>query len=240
MSLTITEITNIIDDCLQEGYRIGIACDKEVARILYEYIDDYEMNELHNDLSEHTSFEHINSDYVIVIDCSGENFEYFIEYYQLNNKLPIILDAFYWIGSKFSMFNPLTVKAKAFIQCGDVEVKDEELALIFGFDVHEDYEIEESNEQCSEYVDDEEKYYQAYKDYYGDIEEEDEEAHCDCESCNKPDDNNLIDEFVDSIIKTQGCPDCIIELATSFASKMKTQGWNDCIRCFDLDNCKDE
>lgn len=199
-SLTLTEITNLISDYIEDGNLIGIIVDKNLATIIEKYLDSYELNELHNVLNDFILPENRNDDFLITVDCKDGNYNYFIDFYKLNNRIDINFDFVYVLGKKFEDFNPMTVRSKGYLISGDVDINQDELNNVFDND--EDYNNEDScdegNDKCNECC-------------------------CDCSE-----EVDLLIEYTNRILDTQGCPNCVLNIVIELANNMKEIGWKDC------------
>ena len=143
MAFTLTDLVEIIDDCIEEGKQIGIATNKHIARIIEQYLDEYDMNESFNMLNKTnvpSHFDKIKSDCVVVINCKDE-FEYYIDYYELNEKLYEEFDTFVLIGEQFEDIKPSTIKARNIGYVSNIEINDEDIADIFA----DEFDYEDCN-----------------------------------------------------------------------------------------------
>ena len=252
MAFTLNNLVEIIDNCIEDGKQMGIACDKHVARIIERYLDEYDMDESFNILyhpSKPFHFEKIESDCLVVINCRDEEYEYYIDYYKLNEKLPMTFDEFILIGEQFKAFDMFgdSVKSYSCQYIPHIEINDEDIADIFA----DEFDYEDCNgEEITQ-----EEHDRWVKAETCDCDECcgscDEELECECVDCSKDtpcqecEFNNISEEcnceecigkktiteeefiilVTEAILSRNGCFDCTLEIVENLVDMMKVKGW---------------
>ncbi len=244
MAFTLTDLVKIIDDCIEEGTQIGIVTNKHIARIIEQYLEQREMYVAYNVFDKPSiPFDKITSDCLVVIDCKDMDYDYYIDHYTLNERLPFTFDEFIWIGEQFENLNSNTIKARDMAYARHIEINDEDIADIFAdeFD-YEDCDEEspsriveglECVECCVECEDEDCEFNGIIEDCGCDEceecrEDEEDEDGCQCDECRE---NKIVTEedflhlVTEAILSRQGCFDCTYEIVEKLVELMKVKGW---------------
>lgn len=256
MAFTLIDLTEIIDDCIEEGKQIGIACNKHIARIIEQYLDEYDMPESFNILNKTSiPFDNIKSDCLVVINVKDDDYEYYIDYYELNEKLPMMFDEFVWIGYDIEDIDYSKVMSRTYRSVNHIEINDEDIADIFADEFnYEDEEIDndyvcdcdecqkqhtskneefECPECCVECDNEDCEFNGIVDDCGGDkcvrvMENEYNESECDCEECigkKTVTEEEFVILVTEAILSRNGCFDCTLEIVENLVSMMKDKGW---------------
>lgn len=250
MSLTLSKLESIIDNTIENESKILIICDREIASIVEEYCDDYDLDMMHNVISDYIPYEHRKSGYAITIDCIDGDYEYYIDFYKHDAKLSGEFDEIHIVGKEFNGFDWEQDKLyfDMGVKHGDMIVDEDDLPITQ--EEHDRWFKAEGGDSCveccldcSDYdcewngdiedCDCDECYeYKKSDEYKNDCCEDDED---DCE-CDESDEeelttlDKLLIAYTDEMILLNGCPSCTFELVSRIAKVMSQKGWNDCER----------
>lgn len=139
MGLTLTKLTHMIDDCLEDGKQIGIIANKELAEFIQAYLGEYDMVEKLSVLSDAIHLPYKSDEYLIMINCKDNDYNYYIFYYKLNDKILVGFDELYICSDKvFVGFDRKTITSRLYSFHGNIEMTNDEVYELLGYYEEED------------------------------------------------------------------------------------------------------
>lgn len=204
VKLSLTELVEIIDNCIENGELIGIVCNKEIVNIIQRYLNDYDMQESSNVLEYSSRYNnHIknntnnSSNYFIVISCRNNNYTYFIDYVNpISKYIPFHFDKLICIGDEL-YYNLSNIRSRLYLESGNIEINDEELDGIF-YEENNDNEDVENTDDCN--------------------------CSCDCDNyLDNMSEEDIINEYINAILQANGCQRCVSDLVYELVDNIKNR-----------------